>query len=981
MQTDIKKINTKTLQDILNACEKSFSTELNVSDFYGEGQTTWSIPEIGLAYKNTASKKDLLLFVENLTDTKSVRQAYAKIYEEVQARTSTTTDLPEYEAQNTTVTQGLEEKIEKAERREADILKTRENAQIEVERARARTEAIIKEQQKIQDQIAKSKLAQPKLDNAKIYANITIPEPPFLDENEQADFDTLRNYAENNKEELIEDLAEEIEAKLSKAKNEIAPEQIKLLARDQAEIIVEKIQNIEVAQKELPKIVQLAILDTVITDTTAISSVVSNKESLESIVHSSKILYNEASEVLLSHEIAENILGKKFALRIFGPGMEDVKVTFSTLQSENSVPVNLGQINNDATAVQERQNNIIEEAKNITVSEASKYVYSNTSTLVESKIASLPAGSKLKSVYSNPAVRGILSKYGMANPVEWQAYSKFGTSVLKYYPESAPYWSAFAQITGVSVGIGVVSKVVPMTFGGGAIPLARIVAIQPVKWVGVPYTYGIATGSKIAFGAGAKAAGQLAGKAAGTAVGAAAATAAGASGAEVGAAVGAVAGGGTPLSIVFAAIGTALGAVFGKILEKVNWAKVKKFVGEYVLPVAVGGGLVMFGAPVAGLVAGVLLFGVARGATLASITAGAFGVLGFIGSSIGIAIATPVIITILVIPPLVAFIMLVINNSAYVVPPGISTTGADNPYMLVTKTANPVKTSNPTSNTTVAYTVEIRALKSPLTNLRLVSAECNVIKKNNAKINCPPEDIPEFPTDLSISPTSAYSFTFFVNYDSGYSDALVYDTITIAADTIEESNIVTEGSASVCFGDCPQNCAKVVDLGDQWPSGLKNNMTIALSDISKYQGFTAKLCPKNEPVNLCYKPSAIAQGLYAWHVSNKNGDGCDVYFNSKGVSSPTDAAFMITHELTHHIQSINGSELVKYTVSGAYVPELTITNKGLCSYNNTVGDPVEAMAEAAALYVNSTPSWDACAGNYSSKYPKNFSWAQKFMTQ
>jgi hypothetical protein len=134
------------------------------------------------------------------------------------------------------------------------------------------------------------------------------------------------------------------------------------------------------------------------------------------------------------------------------------------------------------------------------------------------------------------------------------------------------------------------------------------------------------------------------------------------------------------------------GYLFGKLLEKVNWAKVKKFVSEYVLPLAVGGGLVMFGAPIAGLVAGGLLFGVARGATLASITAGAFGVIGFIGRSIGIAIATPVIITILVIPPLVAFIMLVINNSAYVVPPSLTEFGIGritSPYIDITKTASP----------------------------------------------------------------------------------------------------------------------------------------------------------------------------------------------------------------------------------------------------------------------------------------------------
>ncbi len=880
---------------------------------------TWS--DLNGEYKWTGRDDYFTTLSEatGIQNLKEIKKA-AFILEELKSNTSeTTTQMPEYKEQTSTVSQGLDEKIEYAKQREEDIRETRKNAETEVERARVRTEAIIKEQQKIQAEIAKSKLAQPKLDNTKIYANITVPEPPFLDEKEQADFETLRNYAENNKEELIEDLAQEIEVKLSKGKNEIAAEQIKLLARDQAEIIVEKIQNIEVVQKELPKIVQLAILDSVITDTTILPTVVNTNESLEAVIHSSKILYNEASKELFSQEITENILGKKFKLLISGPGVEDVSVTFSTIQSENSVPVSLGHINSDATAVQERQNQIISEAKNITVSEASKYVYSNTSTFVESKIASLPTGSKLKSVYSNPAVRGILSKYGMANPVEWKAYSKFGT-------------------------------------------------IQQIKWAGPPYTYGFAVGKKVAFGAGKKVVEQ-------TAVKTGLLATAGSLLAKGAAAIG------VSLGVFTLGLSTAVTAVFYAVGKMINWPKVKQWLREnkgVLVGIATGGALALGGPAVGGIV---LLGGLVATGLVASFATGAMGAFGFIGRSIGIAIATPVIITILVIPPLVAFIMLVINNSAYVVPPSSlsSSTGADNPYILVTKTANPSISPNPTnSKTTIAYTVEIRALKSTLTNVRLVSSECNVIKNNNAKINCPPEEIPAFPQDLSISPTSPYSFTFFGNYDSGYNDALVYDSITIAADTVEQTNIVTEGSASVCFGDCPQNCAKVSNNADSWPSGLGQNVTIALGNISKYQGFTAKLCPKNETVNLCYRPSKIGEGFYAWHVHNSYGDNCDVYFNSKGVGSSSDASFIVTHELTHHIQSIKGIETIKYIASGGFYE---LAGNGFCTYSATKGSSTEAMAEAAALYVNSTPSWSACAGNYSSKYPKNFNWAQKFMTQ
>ncbi len=109
------------------------------------------------------------------------------------------------------------------------------------------------------------------------------------------------------------------------------------------------------------------------------------------------------------------------------------------------------------------------------------------------------------------------------------------------------------------------------------------------------------------------------------------------------------------------------GYLLGKIIEK--GPQIKKWFSEnapVLISIASLGGLA-FGGPGVGFAT--LGVGLAITGTLGSFAAGAFGVLGFIGRSIGVAIATPVIITLLVIPSLVAFIMLVINNSAYVVPP------------------------------------------------------------------------------------------------------------------------------------------------------------------------------------------------------------------------------------------------------------------------------------------------------------------------
>lgn len=253
------------------------------------------------------------------------------------------------------------------------------------------------------------------------------------------------------------------------------------------------------------------------------------------------------------------------------------------------------------------------------------------------------------------------------------------------------------------------------------------------------------------------------------------------------------------------AVGWVLGEALGKLLEKVNWAKVKKFLSEYVLPVAVGGGLIMFGAPVAGLVAGGVLFGAARGATLASMTAGTLGVLGFIGSSIGIAIATPVIISIIVIPPLIAFIMLVINNSAYVVPPSLSGSGIgriSSPYIDIVKNASPAgPLKNTDLPTEVTYTVTIKAKKNALTNIKITDT-CQVISRDN--VPCPDFNLPVAPA--SISPTTPFVFTYSANLSTGFGDSVVINTIQVTADTLEQSGATTEASNSLTIGNPPISC-------------------------------------------------------------------------------------------------------------------------------------------------------------------------------
>lgn len=293
-----------------------------------------------------------------------------------------------------------------------------------------------------------------------------------------------------------------------------------------------------------------------------------------------------------------------------------------------------------------------------------------------------------------------------------------------------------------------------------------------------------------------------------------------------------------------AGIGFVVGYVAGKILEKVNWAKVKKIFGEYILPVAVGGGIFLMGAPLAGIAVGGFLFGVARGLTFAGIGAGIYGFAGMIGGAMVTSIAMPVIIALIATPVLVAFIMLVINNSSYMVPPSVSTlSNVVSPYIEVIK--NPVP-AGPFQNSelplTVEYKITIRAKKSTLTNVR-ISYECDVTKKGTT-IPCP-SVTPTIPTSVdSISPITAYTFSYKQEYIAGkFEDTLVSDTISVTADVPEEANVKSSGSAGIKIGNPPDTCPSIWPVNGsfsitQTSGGGYSHKLIEAMDIATNNGVT-----------------------------------------------------------------------------------------------------------------------------------------------
>lgn len=443
----------------------------------------------------------------------------------------------------------------------------------------------------------------------------------------------------------------------------------------------------------------------------------------------------------------------------------------------------------------------------------------------------------------------------------------------------------------------------------------------------------------------------------------------------------AVAGSIIPIPVVGQIVGWIAGELVVKIAEKIPWEKIKKFgvsIASFLMGIPMLAiGLTMANTPLALSGFGLTAFGAAaaKGYTLAGAVGGAFKIVGAIGAATLGAIGVPILSFLIGFPLVVALILFIINSGAYVVPESSLSysKGQDNPYLSVTKEANPGKMSNPSGNQTVTYTVSITATKTNLTNVKIDSSTCNVIKKDGSNVDCPLEDIPEIPDGLSLTPGTPYTFDFSVDFGPNLSDSLVFDSVKVSADSDEQKGIITSGSETVCVGDCPIDCIKVEDNAMPWPGNLRANLEAAVASLSsEYPGFVAKVCSNNKEVNLCYNPPQISEGYYAWHIHT---DSCDVLFNQKGIQSEKDALFLVTHELTHHIQKIVGGSVQEYSDSGGFTE---LSGLGFCTYKDTAGDVYESMAEAAGLYA-SIPSWGGCVANYRTMYPRNYVWAERFM--
>jgi hypothetical protein len=192
--------------------------------------------------------------------------------------------------------------------------------------------------------------------------------------------------------------------------------------------------------------------------------------------------------------------------------------------------------------------------------------------------------------------------------------------------------------------------------------LPRVAAAEEVgtvsgKLAATAIEKGVATGAaKVGAGVVAK-----------TAAGAAAKTGLSALFAKIGATISSI----IPIPILSQILGAIVGWISGKIIEPIIlWIKKHQEDLKIVGLIMLGGGMIMRSLPL--MVFGGLVFvplAIRNGLSMAGIAARTTFLFGRIGASMAITIGTPIIVTIIVFPILVAIILFIINSGAYIVPP------------------------------------------------------------------------------------------------------------------------------------------------------------------------------------------------------------------------------------------------------------------------------------------------------------------------
>lgn len=842
-QTKIQKISTSTLRELLGTLEAVFPTELGVKDFYGKAQTTWSIPEIGLAYKSTQSNKDLENWIEDLTEQKNIRLAYAKIFEEVEARNVSKTKTPEYKDEGVTQTTITEKTHEGAFR---DVDKIRESTVRARERAKKDVQRGIERQQELYKQSLKNKKV------------VVVPTEEIstvsLNETEK---ETLKTFSEKAKQDPAttkEFIKTKIEESIAQSSQEYKKNITPPIIEKTAVSITENLKSLPnyKSTTEIPNKIPTVHPASPLVALTMINNekykgLITDKQAREKIVEMAQaVALGLETEATVNYAGASVVFGPNIASAFYGP--EDGHITQFEIadnqeeQRDEGIELDVGEIYDYGEKFLDTWKKI--SSKQIVADE----VATTTMSYIPTYTASTGTITANTSTVLTKALPAIGAAYGLRQGVLLQQWATSGGRMLPGGTQS------ILQIMSSGVASGQTSFTTsssafimsePIGFSVGKFSVGFVTGTQPLSGTQVAVGgfkigrdgsmfIGLKEGTKVSISqmssqAGAKGATSTLAK-----VGSQIATKA--LPAASGFLTKALTFIGGLSSWATAGLSLVGGYLLGKVIEKIDWAKVKKAM-PYIAGLLVGAPVFAFAGPVAGAVAGIGTLGILGGtAGLAAAGAGFVGGIRFLFKNlIGPSIIAPIAITMLVLPVLVAFILLVINSGAYLVPPAPRASESGNvivsPYIDVIKKPNP---PGPFENSdlplTVEYSIEIKAKKGPLSNI-VISYSCNVIKADSSTY-CP-EPEPSLPTTVEggISPVQSFVFTYTQTYDSlNFQDSFVTDTVTVKADSVEQPGVVAAGSATIKIGEPPEECPAIwptshgyITQGARTPSSCGNN--------------------------------------------------------------------------------------------------------------------------------------------------------------
>ena len=839
--------------------------------------------------------------------------------------TPTMTGAPESPVSATTPTESLRaQQAADLERRNADIKASVEKAKAQTQAEIARRQEYAKQRQIIRDQVTKTRVAQTELQGKRIPVRVELPKNPVLSQNEQTAYTRLKDLSQKNPVQIKEELSAAIQEKIpTSIKQNSTPEEVKLYADT---VATQAVANLRMASPPPPD-VETAILVTAAINKDVLQKAVSKPDT-------QKILgqgLNDLARIrMTAYQAPANaldmIVGPNVRKLILGPSPAEIHASFQSQGATHEL--DLGKLNTNYQSA--LQNPIFSYAQD----EIKGKVLDFGKQQLLSRLSSFPPDSALGKLAASNQFKGALTMLQPYTSFEFVGAEGlpgiFGKFVMQFSPESAPLLSGFGNMMGIDFGIAPISSAVtPIAADALAVTGGELVGETAV----VATTEVVTTTTGAVGGTGA--------------------------GLVIGQFV-------IPIPAIGAAIGAAIGWVGGKIAKIIPWKKVK----ENILPIATFAllfGLVfkdpfLIAGGGAGIAGNILLGGLPFSQrSFSRFFRGVGNIFRIWVSAIAIALGTPILIILVIIPILTALMIIIINSGAYMVPPSQNSLLSTNPYIQVDKVADP---PGPFQNTdlplTISYTVTVTAKKSTLTNVQFTNT-CQIITTG------PQEDCPAVtpPAPATIEPSSPFVFTYEETYTgSQYNDSIVIDTFKVTANTIEQGNVETSGSATISIGNPPTACLSIDEA--QWPSEYYTYIFNARATlVSNFSNYVSKVCLSYTDLPLKYNP--VGNGnLWGWNY------GTYIDFYQLGVKDQASALYILSHELGHSLA---------WGAKTAYIYASYLAYPGIkseapyCFYSVTSQwNADESMPEAIALHII-----EPQCGTVQQKWPIHYQFLMKYV--